>query len=196
MGRPPRGSATGTARGAARGSARSRETSSNAAGNSSRLGAFHQSGAVRDAAGRLRGGVSDKLPASVGLAKPSLRRAVDGRQCCIMLRGRVRADETCVNDTDSSKGCGQARERGPVQAEYMHRRRNQCTQGAGDGRVRARESLVLTDRDGHERHIAKGATLARDRERAHGTLVRELSLVDCPTVSTSATPSASRRLPS
>ena len=39
--------------------------------------------------------------------------AVDGHRGRIVLRGRVWIDEAYVNDTDPSKGCGQARERGP-----------------------------------------------------------------------------------
>lgn len=186
-------SAAGAARGVARGSARSREPSSNAAGNRSPPGAFHQAGAVRDAVGRLRGGVSDKLPASVGVEKPSLRRAVDGCQCRIVLRGPCPGRRGVSQRHRFLQGLREGEGAGPVQAEHVHRRRNRCTQGAGNGRERARESLVLTDRDGHERHIAKGAALARDRERAHGALVRELSLVDCPTVPTSVTPSADDR---
>ena len=61
--------------------------------------------------------------------------AVDGCQDRIVLRGRVWVDETCVSDTDLSKGYGQARKRGLSKQKL-------CIAVGIDDRERAHDVLV------------------------------------------------------
>ena len=104
--------------------------------------------------------------------------AVDGYQDRIVLRGRVWVDETYVNDTDRSKGYGQARKRGLSKQKVciavgIDARKEPVAVVCGHGKpssARIRRAL--------KPHIAEGAVLVHDRERAHGVLVRELKLED------------------
>lgn len=104
--------------------------------------------------------------------------AVDGYQDRIVLRGRVWIDETYVNDTDLSKGYGQARKRGLSKQKIciavgIDSRKEPVAVVCGHGKPSsARIRAALGG------HIAEGATLVHDRERAHGVLVRENSLED------------------
>ena len=104
--------------------------------------------------------------------------AVDGYQDRIVLRGRVWIDETYVNDTDLSRGYGQARKRGLSKQKLciavgIDERKEAVAVVCGHGKpssARIRESM--------KPHVAKGALLVHDRERAHNALVRELGLTD------------------
>ncbi|WP_204212405.1 IS1595 family transposase [Collinsella sp. An271] len=104
--------------------------------------------------------------------------AVDGYQDRIVLRGRVWVDETYVNDTDLSHGYGQARKRGLSKQKVciavgIDARKEPVAVVCGHGKpssARIRRAMGA--------HVAKGATLVHDRERAHNVLVRENSLED------------------
>lgn len=104
--------------------------------------------------------------------------AVDGCQDRIVLRGRVWVDEAYINDTDLSRGYGQARKRGLSRQKIciavgIDERKEVVAVVCGHGKpssARIRKAL--------KSHIAEGATLVHDRERAHNVLVRELSLED------------------
>ena len=67
---------------------------------------------------------------------------VSGYQNRIMLRDAVWVDEFCVNDTDLSKGYGQARKRGLPLPEAMHLRRHRPPQEPSRGRLRPREAQL------------------------------------------------------
>ena len=104
--------------------------------------------------------------------------AVDGYQDRVVLRGRAWIDETYVNDTDLSKGYGQARKRGLSRQQIciavgIDSRKEPVAVVCGHGKpssARIRGALKA--------HIAEGSVLVHDRERAHGALVRENGLVD------------------
>ena len=104
--------------------------------------------------------------------------AVDGYQDRIVLRGRAWIDETYVNDTDLSKGYGQARKRGLSKQKIciavgIDARKEPVAVVCGHGKpssARIRRAMGA--------HVAKGATLVHDRERAHNVPVRENGLVD------------------
>ena len=104
--------------------------------------------------------------------------AVDGYQDRIVLRGRVWVDETYVNDTDLSHGYGQARRRGLSKrllciAVGIDARKEPVAVVCGHGKpssTRIKRAMKA--------HVAEGATLVHDRERAHNVLVRENSLED------------------
>lgn len=106
--------------------------------------------------------------------------AVDGYQDRIVLRGRVWIDETYVNDTDLSHGYGQARKRGLSRQKLciavgIDARKEPVAVVCGHGKpssARIRKAM--------KGHVAEGATLVHDRERAHNVLVRELGLDDEP----------------
>ena len=104
--------------------------------------------------------------------------AVDGYQDRIVLRGRVWVDETYVNDTDLSKGYGQARKRGLSKQKL-------CIAVGIDARKEPVAVVCGHDKPSAARiraalggHVAEGATLVHDRERAHNVLVRENGLAD------------------
>ena len=104
--------------------------------------------------------------------------AVDGHQDRIVLRGRVWVDETHVNDTDLSRGYGQARKRGPSKqkpcmAVGIDARKGPVAVVCGHGKPSA--ARIRAALGGH---VAGGATLVHDRERAHNVLVRENGLAD------------------
>lgn len=103
---------------------------------------------------------------------------VDGYQERIVLRGRVWIDEAYINDTDLSKGYGQARKRGLSKqktciAVGIDARKEPVAVVCGHGKPSSKRI-----REAMKAHIAEGATLVHDRERAHNALVRELSLED------------------
>lgn len=104
--------------------------------------------------------------------------AVDGHQDRIVLRGRVWVDETYVNDTDLSKGYGQARKRGLSKQKLciavgIDARKEPVAVACGHGKPSA--ARIRAALGGH---VAEGATLVHDRERAHNVLVRENGLAD------------------
>lgn len=103
---------------------------------------------------------------------------MDGYQNRIVLRGCAWIDETYVSDTDLSKGYGQARKRGLSKqrlciAVGIDARKEPVAVVCGHGKpstARIRKAM--------KGHVAKGATLVHDRERARNALVRELDLED------------------
>ena len=103
---------------------------------------------------------------------------VSGYQDRIVLRDTVWADETYVNDTDLSKGYGQARKRGLSGQKLcicvaIDVHKNPVAVACGHGKpssARIREALGG--------RIAEGSLLIHDKERAHNVLVREGGLVD------------------
>lgn len=104
--------------------------------------------------------------------------AVDGYQDRIVLRGRVWVDETYVNDTDLSRGYGQARKRGLSKQKIciavgIDSRKEVVAVVCGHGKPSSSRM-----RRAMEGHIAEGSTLVHDRERAHNVLVRENGLAD------------------
>ena len=103
--------------------------------------------------------------------------AVEGYQDRIVLRGRVWVDEIYVDDVGLSKG-GRPRRRGLSRdklciAVGIDARKEPVAVVCGHGKPStARIRAALGG------HVAEGATLVHDRERAHGVLVRENSLED------------------
>lgn len=103
---------------------------------------------------------------------------MDGYQNRIVLRGCAWIDETYVSDTDLSKGYGQARKWGLSKqrlciAVGIDARKEPVAVVCGHGKpstARIRKAM--------KGHVAKGATLVHDRERARNALVRELDLED------------------
>ena len=102
-----------------------------------------------------------------------LLAAVDGYQGRIVLRGRVWIDETYVNDTDLSHGYGQARKRGLSWQKLciavgIDARKEPVAVVCGRGKPstkRIKEALGG--------HLAEGAVVVHDREKAHNGLIRE-----------------------
>ena len=104
--------------------------------------------------------------------------AVDGYQDRIVLRSRVWVDEAYVNDTDLSKGYGRTRKRGLSRqrlcmAVGVDARKEPVAVVCGHGKPSA--ARIRAALGGH---VAEGATLVHDRERAHSVLVRENGLAD------------------
>ena len=99
---------------------------------------------------------------------------VSGYRDRIVLRDTVWVDETHVNDTDLSKGYGQARKRGPSPPQKLcicvavDVHKNPVAVVCGHGKpssARVREAMGG--------RIAPGSLLIHDLERAHGALVRD-----------------------
>lgn len=103
--------------------------------------------------------------------------AVEGHRDRIVLRGRVWVDEIYVDDVGLSKG-GRPRRRGLSKdklciAVGIDARKEPVAVVCGHGKPStARIRAALGG------HVAEGATLVHDRERAHGVLVRENLLED------------------
>lgn len=99
--------------------------------------------------------------------------AVDGYQDRIVLRGRVWVDETYIDDTDLSKGYGQARKRGlskqkPCIAVAIDARKEPVAVVCGHGKPSTKR--VKGALGGH---LAKGVTVVHDREKAHNGMIRD-----------------------
>lgn len=98
---------------------------------------------------------------------------VSGYQDRIVLRDTVWVDETYVNDTDISKGYGQARKRGLSSQRLcicvaIEIHKNPVAVGCGHGKpgsARARKAVGGS--------MAPGSLLIHDPERARGMLVRD-----------------------
>ena len=98
---------------------------------------------------------------------------VSGYQDRIVLRDTVWVDETYVNDTDISKGYGQARKRGLSSQRLcicvaIEIHKNPVAVGCGHGKpssARARKAVSGS--------MAPGSLLIHDPERARGMLVRD-----------------------
>lgn len=98
---------------------------------------------------------------------------VDGYQDRTVLRGTVWIDETYVNDTDLSKGYGQARKRGLSKqkvciAVAIDAGKSVVAAAIGHGKPSSKRV-----REGLSGHIAPGSLVIRDREKAHNALLRE-----------------------
>lgn len=98
---------------------------------------------------------------------------VDGYQDRIVLRGRVWIDETYVNDTDLTHGYGEARKRGLSKQKVciavgIDARKNPYAVACGHGKVSSKRA-----REAFGGHIAEGATVVHDRERAHNGVISE-----------------------
>lgn len=98
---------------------------------------------------------------------------VSGNQDRIVLRGTVWVDETYINDTDLSKGYGQARKRGLSRQELcicvaIDVHKNPVAVACGHGKPSS--ALVRKAMGGR---MAPGSLLIHDLERAHVALVRE-----------------------
>lgn len=101
---------------------------------------------------------------------------VSGYQDRIVLRDTVWIDETHINDTDLSKGYGQARKRGlsrqkPYVCVANDVHENPVAVVCGRGKpssTRVRKAMGV--------RIAPGSLLIHDLERAHGALVKERGL--------------------
>ena len=101
-----------------------------------------------------------------------LFEAVDGYQDRLLLRDRVWIDETYITDTDLSYGFGEARKRGLSKqkaciALAIDVHKNPIAKFCGHGKPSSKRI-----KDALEAHIAKGATVVGDKERAHNALVK------------------------
>lgn len=98
---------------------------------------------------------------------------VEGYQDRIVLRNRVWIDEAYVNDTDLSKGYGQARKRGLSKQKLciaiaIDSSKNPVAVVCGHGKPstkRIKEALGA--------HLAEGSTVVHDRERAHNGVIAD-----------------------
>lgn len=96
-----------------------------------------------------------------------------GYQDRIVLKGRVWIDEVYVNDTDLSKGYGQARKRGLSKqklcvAIVIDTSKNPVAVVCGHGKPstkRIKETLGS--------HLAEGSTVVHDKERAHSGVIAD-----------------------
>ena len=104
--------------------------------------------------------------------------AIDGYQDRIVLQGRIWIDEIYVNDTDLSKGYGEARKRGLSKqkiciAVAIDEHKNPVAVVCGHGKPsskRIKDSLLP--------HVAEGSHIIHDREKAHGALIRAAKCTD------------------
>lgn len=92
---------------------------------------------------------------------------VDGCQDRIVLRGRIWIDEAYVNDTDPSKGYGEARKRGLSKqkiciAVAIDEHKSPVAVVCGHGKPSSKRI-----KDGLLKHIAEGSHIVHDKEKAH-----------------------------
>lgn len=97
---------------------------------------------------------------------------VDGYQDRIVLRDRIWIDETYINDTDLSKGYGEARKRGLSKqkvciAVAIDVHKNPVAIVCGHGKPTSKRI-----KDGLLPHIAEGSHIVHDKEKSHGVLIR------------------------
>lgn len=98
---------------------------------------------------------------------------VDGYQDRIVLGGRVWIDEVYVNDTDLSKGYGQARKRGLSRQKLciaiaIDASKNPVAVVCGHGKPSAKRIKAALGS-----HLAEGSTVVHDRERAHNGVIAD-----------------------
>lgn len=98
---------------------------------------------------------------------------VDGYQDGIVLRDRVWIDEAYVNDTDLSKGYGEARKRGLSGQKVcisvaIDVHKNPVAVVCGHGKPSSRRI-----REGLGPHIAEGSVVVHDKEKAHNAMIAE-----------------------
>lgn len=98
---------------------------------------------------------------------------VDGYQDRIVLGGRVWIDEVYVNDTDLSKGYGQARKRGLSGQKLciaiaIDASKNPVAVVCGHGKPSAKGIKTALGS-----HLAEGSTVVHDKERAHNGVIAD-----------------------
>lgn len=98
---------------------------------------------------------------------------VSGYQERIVLRGRVWIDEVYVNDTDLSKGYGQARKRGLSKQKVciaiaIDASKNPVAVVCGHGKPSTKRIKAALGS-----HLAEGSTVAHDKERAHNGVIAD-----------------------
>jgi len=103
---------------------------------------------------------------------------VDGYQDRLVLRDRVWIDETYVNDTDLTKGYGEARKRGLSKqkiciAVAIDVHKNPVAVVCGHGKPsskRIKDALLA--------HLAPGSLVIHDREKSHPALIKAAKCTD------------------
>ena len=98
---------------------------------------------------------------------------VSGYQDSIVLRNRVWIDEVYVNDTDLSKGYGQARKRGLSKQKLciaiaIDTSKNPVAVVCGHGKPSTKRI-----KDALGAHLAEGSTVVHDKERAHNGVIAD-----------------------
>lgn len=98
---------------------------------------------------------------------------VSGYQDRIVLRNRVWIDEVYVNDTDLSKGYGQARKRGLSKqkiciAVAIDASKNPVAVVCGHGKPSTKRIKAALGS-----HLAEGSTVVHDKERAHNGVIAD-----------------------
>ena len=98
---------------------------------------------------------------------------VSGYQERIVLRGRVWIDEVYVNDTDLSKGYGQARKRGLSKQKIciaiaIDASKNPVAVVCGHGKPSTKRIKAALGS-----HLAEGSTVVHDKERAHNGVIAD-----------------------
>ena len=94
-------------------------------------------------------------------------------RCALRRRGRVWIDEAYVNDTDLSKGCGQARKRGLSKQKIciaiaIDASKNPVAVVCGHGKPSAKRIKAALGS-----HLAEGSTVVHDKERAHNGVIAD-----------------------
>lgn len=102
---------------------------------------------------------------------------VRGYQDRMVLRGRVWIDEVYINDTDLSKGYGQARKRGLSKqkiciAVAIDASKNPVAVACGHGKPSTKRIKAALGP-----HLEEGCTVVHDRERSHNGLLAEKGCV-------------------
>lgn len=98
---------------------------------------------------------------------------VRGYQDRIVLGGRVWIDEVYVNDTDLSKGCGQARKRGLSKEKLciaiaIDASKTPVAFVCGHGKPSTKRIRAALGS-----HLAEGSTVVHDKERAHNGVIAD-----------------------
>lgn len=98
---------------------------------------------------------------------------VSGYQDRIVLRNRVWIDEVYVNDTDLSKGYGQARKRGLSKQKIciaiaIDASKNPVAVVCGHGKPSTKRIKAALGS-----HLAEGSTVVHDKERAHNGVIAD-----------------------
>lgn len=99
--------------------------------------------------------------------------AVGGCQDRIVLGGRVWIDEVYVNDTELSKGCGQARKRGPSKEKLriaiaIDASKTPVAFVCGHGKPSTKRIRAALGS-----HLEEGGTVVHDKERAHNGAIAD-----------------------
>lgn len=125
------------------------------------------------------------IAANCGISHPTafewrhrVFRTVDGYQDGLVLRDRVWIDETYINDTDLSKGYGEARKRGLSKQKLciavaidVHKNPVAIVCGHGKPSSRRMKDALLA-------HLAPGSIVIHDKEKSHPALIRAAGCED------------------